>query len=127
MAEKVKRRRSAGNVVEGQVHIHTSRNNTIVSVTDMRGNVISWCSGGKLGYKGARKESGYAAQEACAKAVEEAKLRGLKKVEIYVKGMGNGRETTIRAVQASGLEVTMIKDVSPIPHNGCRPPKRRRL
>ncbi|MCR4661042.1 MAG: 30S ribosomal protein S11 [Clostridia bacterium] len=127
MAEKVKRRRSAGNVVEGQVHIHTTRNNTIVTVTDMKGNVISWCSGGKLGYKGSRKESGYVAQEACSRAIEDAKLRGIKKVEIYVKGMGNGRETPVRAVQASGLEITMIKDVSPIPHNGCRPPKRRRL
>lgn len=123
----VKRRRDLKNVEKGQVHVHTTHNNTIVTVTDMGGNTISWASSGVLGYKGNRKETSFAATQVTERAVNDAKAHGVRKVEVYIKGTGQGREPSIRAVQACDVDITMIKDVSPIPHNGCRPPKRRRL
>ena len=124
----VRRRRERKNIEKGAVHIRSSFNNTMVTVTDTNGNALSWASAGGLGFRGSRKSTPYAAQtaaETAAKAAIEA--CGLKSVEVYVKGPGSGREAAIRALQAVGLEVTMIKDVTPIPHNGCRPPKRRRV
>ena len=124
----IRRRREKKNVEKGQVHIRSSFNNTMVTVTDSQGNALSWASSGGLGFRGSRKSTPYAAQmvaETAAKAAVEN--YGLKTVEVFVKGPGQGRETAIRALQAVGLEVTMIKDVTPIPHNGCRPPKRRRV
>lgn len=115
------------NIEKGQAHIASSFNNTMVTLTDMSGNVISWSSAGQLGFKGSRKSTPFAAQEAAQEAATKAKEHGLKSVEVFVKGPGSGREAAIRSLQASGLEVTMIKDVTPIPHNGCRPPKRRRV
>lgn len=123
----VKKRKDLKNVEKGQVHVHTTHNNTIVTVTDMQGNTISWASAGVLGLKGARKETAFAATQATEKAVNDAKVHGVRKVEVYVKGTGQGREPSIRAIQSCDVDITMIKDVSPIPHNGCRPPKRRRL
>ena len=111
----------------GQVHIRSSFNNTMVTVTDMGGNALSWASSGGLGFRGSRKSTPYAAQSAAETAAKAAMEHGLKTVEVYVKGPGSGREAAIRALQAVGLEVTLIKDVTPIPHNGCRPPKRRRV
>ena len=122
------KRRERKNIEKGQVHIRASFNNTIVTITDLKGNAISWASAGGLGFRGSRKSTPYAAQmvaETAAKAAVEN--CGLKTVEVYVKGPGAGRESAIRALQATGLEVTLIKDVTPIPHNGCRPPKRRRV
>ena len=131
MAKKQKvtrvRRRERKNIEKGQAHIASSFNNTMVTLTDMSGNVISWASAGQLGFRGSRKSTPFAAQEAAQTAAEKAKEHGLKSVEVYVKGPGSGREAAIRSLQATGLEVTMIKDVTPIPHNGCRPPKRRRV
>ena len=124
----VKRRRERKVVEKGAVHIRSSFNNTMVTVTDLNGNALSWASSGGLGFRGSRKSTPYAAQmvaETSAKAAVEN--CGLKTVEVYVKGPGQGRESAIRALQSAGLEVTMIKDVTPIPHNGCRPPKRRRV
>ena len=124
----VKRRRERKNIEKGAVHIRSSFNNTMVTVTDTQGNAISWASSGGLGFRGSKKSTPFAAQtaaETAAKAAIEA--CGLKTVEVYVKGPGQGRESAIRALQSAGLEVTMIKDVTPIPHNGCRPPKRRRV
>ena len=124
----IRRRREKKNVERGQVHIRSSFNNTMVTVTDTQGNALSWASSGGLGFRGSRKSTPYAAQmvaETAAKAAVEN--CGLKSVEVYVKGPGSGRESAIRALQATGLEVTMIRDVTPIPHNGCRPPKRRRV
>ena len=123
----IRRRRELKNIDKGQVHIQTSFNNTIVTITDLKGNTISWCSAGSLGFRGSRKSTPYAAQQASEKAAMAAKDHGLRTVEVYVKGPGQGREAAIRALQTAGLEVTMIKDVTPIPHNGCRPPKRRRV
>lgn len=123
----IKKRKDIKRVDRGQVHVHTTHNNTIVTVTDMTGNTISWASAGVLGLKGARKETAFAATQATEKAVNEAKIHGLRKVEVYIKGTGQGREPSIRAIQACDVDITLIKDVSPIPHNGCRPPKRRRL
>ena len=111
----------------GQVHVHASFNNTIISITDMNGNLLSACSSGALGFKGSRKSTAFAAQQAAETAAKAAKEYGLRTVEVYVKGPGQGRESAIRAMQTCDLEVTLIKDVSPIPHNGCRPPKRRRI
>ncbi|MBQ1711788.1 MAG: 30S ribosomal protein S11, partial [Firmicutes bacterium] len=111
----------------GQAHIQASFNNTIVTITDMSGNAISWCSSGSLGFKGSRKSTPFAAQMVADEAAKPAVAAGLKKVEVFVKGPGSGRESAIRALQTAGLEITMIKDVTPIPHNGCRPPKRRRV
>ncbi len=121
------RRRVRKNIEKGQAHIASSFNNTMVTLTDMSGNVISWASAGQLGFRGSRKSTPFAAQEAAQEASLKAQEHGMKSVEVYVKGPGSGREAAIRALQASGLEVTMIKDVTPIPHNGCRPPKRRRV
>ena len=115
------------NISVGQAHIRSTFNNTIVSITDPQGNVISWKSAGQVGFKGSRKSTPFAAQTAAETAAKAAMEHGLKTVEVYVKGPGAGREAAIRALQAVGLEVTLIKDVTPIPHNGCRPPKRRRV
>ena len=120
-------RRNRKNIDKGAAHIHSSFNNTIVSITDVAGNVISWASAGGLGFRGSRKSTPFAAQMAAETAAKAAMEHGLKYVEVYVKGPGSGREAAIRALQAAGLEVSLIKDVTPIPHNGCRPPKRRRV
>lgn len=122
-----RRKRDRKNIEKGQAHIASSFNNTMVTLTDMSGNVISWASAGQLGFRGSRKSTPFAAQEAAEEAANKAKEHGLKSVEVFVKGPGSGREAAIRSLQASGIEVTMIKDVTPIPHNGCRPPKRRRV
>lgn len=121
------KRRERKNIERGQAHISSTFNNTMVTLTDMQGNVISWASAGQLGFKGSRKSTPFAAQEAAEEAAKKAMEHGLKTVEVYVKGPGSGREAAIRSLQASGLEVSLIKDVTPIPHNGCRPPKRRRV
>ena len=123
----IKKRKDLKRIEKGCAHIHASFNNTIVTITDTEGNAISWCSAGKLGLKGSRKSTPYAAQMIAEAAVKVALPHGLKSVEVYVKGPGAGRESAIRAINTAGLEITLIKDVSPIPHNGCRPPKRRRL
>ena len=123
----VKKRRELKNVDKGQVHIQSSFNNTIVTVTDANGNAITQCSAGALGYKGSRKSTPFAAQQAAETAAKAAMEHGLRSVEVFVKGPGQGRESAIRALGNVGLEVTLISDVSPIPHNGCRPPKRRRV
>ena len=123
----IKKRKDLKRIEKGCAHIHASFNNTIVTITDTEGNAISWCSAGKLGLKGSRKSTPYAAQMIAEAAVKDARPHGLKSVEVYVKGPGAGRESAIRAINTAGLEITLIKDVSPIPHNGCRPPKRRRL
>ena len=115
------------NIEKGQVHIRASFNNTIVTITDLKGNAISWASAGGLGFRGSRKSTPYAAQTTAETASKAAMEHGLKTVEVYVRGPGAGREAAIRALQAAGLEVVSIKDVTPIPHNGCRPPKRRRV
>ena len=120
----VKRRRERKNIEKGQVHIRSSFNNTMITVTDTQGNALSWASSGEMGFRGSRKSTPFAAQTAAETAAEQC---GLKSVEVYVKGPGQGREAAIRALQAVGLEVTLIKDVTPVPHNGCRPPKRRRV
>ncbi|BDF66421.1 30S ribosomal protein S11 [Pseudoflavonifractor phocaeensis] len=123
----VRRRREKKNVEKGQVHIRSSFNNTMVTMTDMQGNALSWASSGEMGFRGSRKSTPFAAQTAAETAAKAAMEHGLKTVEVYVKGPGSGREAAIRALQAVGLEVTLIKDVTPVPHNGCRPPKRRRV
>ena len=123
----IKRRRERKHVEKGQVHIRSSFNNTMVTVTDLNGNALSWASAGEMGFRGSRKSTPYAAQTAAETAATAAMEHGLKSVEVYVKGPGAGREAAIRALQAVGLEVTLIKDVTPVPHNGCRPPKRRRV
>lgn len=123
----VKKRRDRKNVESGAAHIRSSFNNTIITITDMQGNAISWASAGEMGFKGSRKSTPYAAQTAAETAAKIAMEHGMKTVEVYVKGPGGGREAAIRALQATGLNITLIKDVTPIPHNGCRPPKRRRV
>ena len=123
----IKRRRERKNIEKGAVHIQSTFNNTIVTITDVYGNAISWASAGELGFKGSRKSTPFAAQSASETAAKAAVEHGLKSVEVYVRGPGAGREAAIRSLQTAGLEVTMIKDVTPIPHNGCRPPKRRRV
>ncbi len=123
----VKRRREKKNVEKGVAHIRSTFNNTIVTITDTRGNAVSWASAGEMGFKGSRKSTPYAAQMAAEHAAKLAAEQGMKSVEVYVKGPGQGRESAIRALNTQGLEITMIKDVTPIPHNGCRPPKRRRV
>lgn len=115
------------NVINGVAHIRSTFNNTIVTIADAEGNVLSWASAGGLGFRGSRKSTPFAAQMAAEEATKAAMEHGLKQVEVYVKGPGAGREAAIRALQAAGLEVNSIKDVTPIPHNGCRPPKRRRV
>ena len=121
------RRRDRKNIEKGAAHIRSTFNNTIFTITDTAGNEISWASAGGLGFRGSRKSTPFAAQTAAETAAKAAKEHGMKTVEVYVKGPGAGREAAIRALEATGLSVTMIKDVTPIPHNGCRPPKRRRV
>lgn len=121
------KRKVRKNIEKGQAHIRSTFNNTIVTLTDMDGNVLSWSSGGNVGYKGSRKSTPFAAQMAAEKAAKDAMEHGLRQIEVYVKGPGAGRESAIRSLQSSGLEISLIKDVTPIPHNGCRPPKRRRV
>ena len=123
----IRKRRERKNIERGAVHIQSTFNNTIVTITDTQGNAISWASAGEMGFRGSKKSTPFAAQTAAEKAANAAKEHGLKSVEVYVKGPGAGREAAIRALQAVGLEVKMIKDVTPIPDNGCRPPKRRRV
>ena len=131
MAKTVKktnsRRKVSKNIENGRAHIHSSFNNTIVTISDVQGNVLSWASAGGLGFKGSRKSTPFAAGEVAETAAKAAMEHGLKTVEVYVKGPGAGRESAIRALQTAGLEVTSIRDVTPIPHNGCRPPKGRRV
>ena len=122
-----KKRRERKNVEKGCAHIRSTFNNTIITITDTNGNAVSWASAGELGYKGSRKSTPYAAQMAAETAAKIAVDQGMKTVEVYVKGPGSGRESAIRALQSVGLEISLIKDVTPIPHNGCRPPKRRRV
>ena len=122
-----KKRRDRKVVEKGAVHIRSSFNNTMVTVTDLQGNALSWASSGEMGFRGSRKSTPFAAQTAADVAAKAAMEHGLKTVEVFVKGPGAGREAAIRALQAAGLEVKLIKDVTPIPHNGCRPPKRRRV
>ena len=123
----VKKRKERKNVEKGVAHIRSTFNNTIVTITDVHGNAISWGTAGEMGFKGSRKSTPYAAQMAAEKAAKTAMEHGMKTVEVYVKGPGAGREAAIRALQTAGLEISLIKDVTPIPHNGCRPPKRRRV
>lgn len=131
MAESSKRRKTKKKAkkvdARGVVHIKASFNNTIITITDMNGNVISWATAGKAGFKGSKKSTPFAAQVAAQACSREAMDMGLRKVEVKVKGPGSGREATIRSIQAAGLEITAIRDVTPIPHNGCRPPKKRRV
>ncbi len=125
--KKVRKRKDRKNVDRGAAHIKSTFNNTIVTITDTVGNAISWSSAGALGFRGNRKSTPFAAQLAAETAAKTATEHGMKSVEVYVKGPGAGREAAIRSLQAAGLEVSLIKDVTPIPHNGCRPPKRRRV
>lgn len=127
VSKKSNKKRARKNIDRGQAHIQASFNNTIVTLTDMEGNAISWASAGGLGFRGSKKSTPYAAQMAAETAAKAALPHGLKTVEVMVKGPGSGREAAIRAIQASGIEVTSIRDVTPVPHNGCRPPKRRRV
>ena len=125
--KKTTKKRVTKNIDKGQCHIHASFNNTLITFTDEQGNAISASSAGALGFRGSRKSTPFAAQQACEKAAQVAKEHGLRSVEVFVKGPGSGRESTIRALETVGIAVTAIIDVSPIPHNGCRPPKRRRV
>ncbi|MBO4562313.1 MAG: 30S ribosomal protein S11 [Clostridia bacterium] len=134
MAKQVKgkkittrKRREKKNIERGQAHIRSSFNNTLVTITDLNGNAISWASAGGCGFRGSRKSTPFAAQMAAEQAAKASMEHGMRVVEVYVKGPGAGRESAIRSLQAAGLEINMIKDVTPIPHNGCRPPKRRRV
>lgn len=127
MGQKKRTKKVKKNIPSGAAHIQTTFNNTIVTITDQSGNVIAWSSAGSLGFKGSKKGTPFAAQIASETAAKKAIEMGMKHVEVYVKGPGAGRETAIRALQSAGLEITLIKDVTPVPHNGCRPPKRRRV
>jgi small subunit ribosomal protein S11 len=120
-------KREAKNIAQGVAHVQATFNNTIVTITDPQGNVVTWASAGSVGFKGSRKSTPFAAQTASENAAQKAMSHGMREVRVYVKGPGAGREAAIRALQAAGLEITVIKDVTPIPHNGCRPPKRRRV
>ena len=122
-----RKRREKKNIERGAAHIQSTFNNTIVAITDMNGNAVSWASAGEMGFRGSRKSTPFAAATAAETAAKAAMEHGMKYVEVYVKGPGSGRESAIRALQTAGLEVSLIKDVTPIPHNGCRPPKRRRV
>ncbi|EDS76496.1 30S ribosomal protein S11 [Clostridium massiliodielmoense] len=126
-ARKTRRKKERKNIEHGCAHIKSTFNNSIVTITDAVGNALSWSSAGALGFKGSRKSTPFAAQMAAETAANSAMEHGLKSIEVYVKGPGAGREAAIRSLQAAGLEITLIKDVTPIPHNGCRPPKRRRV
>ena len=123
----VKKRRERKNIEKGAAHIRSTFNNTIITITDTAGKTVSWASSGGMGFKGSRKNTPYAAQTAAEAAAKGAMEHGMRTVEVFVKGPGNGREAAIRALQTAGLNITLIKDVTPIPHNGCRPPKRRRV
>lgn len=123
----IRKRRERKNIERGAAHIRATFNNTIITITDIQGNAVSWASAGELGFRGSRKSTPFAAQMAAETAAKVAMENGMKNVEVFVKGPGSGREAAIRALQAVGLEINMIKDVTPIPHNGCRPPKRRRV
>jgi small subunit ribosomal protein S11 len=129
MAKRIRatKKKEKKNILNGVVHIQSTFNNTIISITDPMGNLVSWSSSGSQGFKGSRKSTPFAAQLAAEDAAKKAMEHGMKNVEVYVKGPGSGRESALRALQASGFTVLMIKDVTPIPHNGCRPPKRRRV
>jgi small subunit ribosomal protein S11 len=126
MAYNRRKRKVKKNIPEGQAHIHSTYNNTVVSITDANGNVISWASAGTIGYKGSKKKTPFAAGQSAEAAAKVAMDSGVKKVEVFVKGLGGGRENAIRSLQAAGLEITAINDETPVPHNGCRPPKRPR-
>ncbi len=123
----IRKRRERKNIEKGAAHIRATCNNTIVTISDVAGNTVSWASAGELGFKGSRKSTPFAAQMAAEHATKLAMDHGMKTVEVFVKGPGSGREAAIRAIQTTGLNITLIKDVTPIPHNGCRPPKRRRV
>ena len=127
MAYNRRKRKVKKSVLEGEAHIHSTFNNTIVTITDKEGNVVSWASSGSIGFKGSKKKTPFAAGMSAEAAGKTAVENGMKKVEVFVKGIGGGRETAIRSLQTAGLEITAINDVTPIPHNGCRPPKRRRV
>jgi|TARA_B100000768_G_scaffold178748_1_gene195058 small subunit ribosomal protein S11 len=127
MVQKIKTKKDKRVIPLGVVHIQSTFNNTIVTISDIKGDTLSWASAGSTGFKGARKSTPFAAQTAAEKAALDAVNLGLKKVEIVVKGQGSGRETAIRSIQGAGLEIISIKDITPVPHNGCRPPKRRRV
>ncbi len=126
-AKKTGKKREKKNITEGVAHIQSTFNNTIITITDMSGNVIAWSSAGMQGFKGSRKSTPFAAQMAAEDAVKKAKEHGLRTVQVYVKGPGSGRESALRSLQVAGLKITLIRDVTPIPHNGYRPPKRRRV
>ena len=124
---KTGKKKEKKNITEGVAHIQSTFNNTIITITDMTGNVISWSSAGLQGFKGSRKSTPFAAQMAAEDAVRKAKEHGMRRVQVYIKGPGAGRESALRSLQVAGLTITMIRDVTPVPHNGCRPPKRRRV
>ena len=126
MAYNRRKRKVKKNISEAQAHIHSTYNNTVISITDVNGNVISWASAGTIGYKGSKKKTPFAAGQSAEAAAKVAMDSGVKKVEVFVKGLGSGRENAIRSLQAAGLEITAINDETPVPHNGCRPPKRPR-
>ena len=126
MAYNRRKRKVKKNIPEAQAHIHSTYNNTVISITDVNGNVISWASAGTIGYKGSKKKTPFAAGQSAEAAAKVAMDSGVKKVEVFVKGLGSGRENSIRSLQAAGLEITAINDETPVPHNGCRPPKRPR-
>jgi len=125
--KRVRKKVEKKNVPNGIAHIQATFNNTIITITDVAGNVISWCTSGSKGFRGSRKSTPFAAQMAAEDAAKKAQEHGLRSIEVWVKGPGSGRESALRALQSAGLTITMIKDVTPIPHNGCRPPKRRRV
>jgi small subunit ribosomal protein S11 len=127
VAKKVIKAKHSKNVFQGIAHVMATFNNTVVSITDLKGKVIGWSSAGRVGFKGSRKSTAYAAQLVAQDAARQSMAHGLKEIEVWVKGPGSGREAAIRALQAIGLDITVIKDVTPVPHNGCRPPKRRRV
>lgn len=127
VVKKVVKAKHSKNVIQGIAHIMATFNNTVVSITDLKGKVIGWSSAGRVGFKGSRKSTAYAAQLVAQDAARQSMAHGLREIEVWVKGPGSGREAAIRALQAIGLDITVIKDVTPIPHNGCRPPKRRRV
>ena len=127
MAYNRRKRKVKKNVVEGEAHIHTTFNNTIVTITDPEGNVVNWASSGTVGYKGSKKKTPFAAGMSAEAAGKAAAEMGMKRVKVFVRGIGSGRETAIRSLQTAGLEITEIIDTTPVPHNGCRPPKRRRM
>ena len=125
--KKTRKRKERKNIEHGQAHIQSTFNNSIITITDVAGNALSWSSAGALGFKGSKQSTPFAAQLAAETAAKAAMEHGLRSIEVFVKGPGTGREAAIRSLQAAGLEVTLIKDVTPLPHNGCRPPKRRRM